>query len=299
MKTIAYCSPFVPPEWIAAHGMRPVRPRLCSSNHLRQVGTGRATCPYAGALIDEVLAGIDASALVVTSTCDQMRLAAAVLTSRGDLPVFLMNVPSTWKTPGPGQLYREELQRLGRFLVSMGGSSPTKEQLVAAMMDYDQSREIERGAAPRGPETGVPIAVLGGPLLDKDLAILDMIERAGGRIVLDATEGGERTLPARFHRQRIRKCPFTELVRAYFATIPDAFRRPNDGLYEWLERELEARNARGILFHRYVWCDMWHAELQRLKEWSRVPVLEIDECDDDASLGRTVGRIEAFLEMLR
>ena len=28
MKTIAYSSPFVPAEWIAAHGLRPQRLRL-------------------------------------------------------------------------------------------------------------------------------------------------------------------------------------------------------------------------------------------------------------------------------
>jgi benzoyl-CoA reductase/2-hydroxyglutaryl-CoA dehydratase subunit BcrC/BadD/HgdB len=36
-----------------------------------------------------------------------------------------------------------------------------------------------------------------------------------------------------------------------------------------------------------------------VKERSTVPVLEIDECDDDASLSRTGGRIEAFLELLQ
>jgi benzoyl-CoA reductase/2-hydroxyglutaryl-CoA dehydratase subunit BcrC/BadD/HgdB len=105
-------------------------------------------------------------------------------------------------------------------------------------------------------------------------------------------------LPAAFDRERVRADPLGELTRAYFGTIPDVFRRPNDELYRWLGQELAARQVRGILLHRYVWCDIWHAELARLKQWSPVPVLEIDECDDDASLGRTAGRIEAFLEML-
>jgi len=142
------------------------------------------------------------------------------------------------------------------------------------------------------------LAIVGGPLLEKDYAIFDLVEQAGGRLVLDATEGGERTLPAVFERERLKKNPLDELARAYFGTIPDVFRRPNDTLYEWLGEELAAREVRGILLHRYVWCDIWHAELARLKAWSSVPVLEIDECDDDASLGRTAGRIEAFLEML-
>ena len=60
------------------------------------------------------------------------------------------------------------------------------------------------------------------------------------------------------------------------SVIPDAFRRPDSGLFDWLGRELAARQVRGIIFRRYVWCDLWHAELQRLKKWSPVPVLEID-----------------------
>jgi benzoyl-CoA reductase/2-hydroxyglutaryl-CoA dehydratase subunit BcrC/BadD/HgdB len=136
-------------------------------------------------------------------------------------------------------------------------------------------------------------------LLEKDLKILDLIEQAGGRVVLDATEGGERTLPDVFDRRRLAGDPLGELARAYFGTIPDVFRRPNDSLFDWLDEAVSQRRARGLLFHRYVWCDVWHAELSRVKQRSAVPVLEIDECDDDASLSRTGGRIEAFLELLR
>ena len=81
---------------------------------------------------------------------------------------------------------------------------------------------------------------------------------------------------------------------------PHAFRRPNSGLYEWLARELPARDVRGIIFRRFAWCDLWHAELQRLKEWTPLPVLEIDAGPDDAAApNRVEGRIEAFLEMLK
>jgi benzoyl-CoA reductase/2-hydroxyglutaryl-CoA dehydratase subunit BcrC/BadD/HgdB len=147
---------------------------------------------------------------------------------------------------------------------------------------------------------GISLALLGGPLMEGDETLFDLIEKIGGRVVLDATEGSQRTMPRPFDPARVASNPLEELADAYFEGIPDAFRRPNSGLYEWLERELSVHQVRGILFRRYVWCDLWHAELQRLKEWSRLPVLEIDVGPDDFSApNRVMGRIEAFLEMLK
>ena len=85
-----------------------------------------------------------------------------------------------------------------------------------------------------------------------------------------------------------------------YLRIPDAFRRPNTALYEWLGCAMGTREVRGIILRRYVWCDLWHAEVDRLRRWSPVPVLDLDgDRDDQSARGRTVGRIEAFLEMLR
>ncbi len=138
-----------------------------------------------------------------------------------------------------------------------------------------------------------------------DDALLDLIERAGGRVVLDATETGERTLPAPFRGEQLDADPFEELVAAYFDAIPDVFRRPNDRLYAWIGREVAGRRVRGLLVRRYVWCDLWHAELARLRQESAVPVLEWDVVGEDCAAAvttpstRDTGRLEAFLEMLR
>jgi hypothetical protein len=361
MNAVGWCNPFVPTEWIAAHGLRPVRLRLHPTERLT-----RGVCPYAGALMDAALAsgshaprgnppvptlrvqsgttaaaepGVptrsvgtrdcavsDVSGLVLTTTCDQMRYVAAMLEQRGNRPVFLLNVPSTWQTPAARRLYLDELRRLGTFLVSLGGRAPSDEQLANVMLAHDHTRQ-ESGQNSRGPTarggssrwgdsctvaaragsttavpttSGIPLAILGGPLLQTDCDFFELVERAGGRIVLDATEDGQRTLPRPFDAARIAADPLQELADAYFDGIPDAFRRPNSGLYEWLGRELAARQVRGIILHRYVWCDLWHAEGQRLKQWSPMPVLELDVGPDDtAAPNRMQGRIEAFLEMLR
>lgn len=302
MTTVAYCSPFVPPEWIAAHGLRPHGLRLRPESNRTSLADGRGVCPYAGTLVDTILAGFDAAAIVLTTICDQMRYASALLEQNVKRPVFLFNVPSTWQTQAARRLYREELERLGRFLVGLGGHEPSGDELTGALLAYDKRRLAERASRAdlAARESAIPLALVGGPLLDKDFAIFDLIERAGARVVIDGTEGGERTLPAAFNPQRVAEDPLDELTRAYFDTIPDVFRRPNDRLYDWLADIMAARPVRGILVRRCLWCDLWHAELHRLRAWSPVPILEIDVSrDEESTLSRTLTRLEAFLEMLR
>jgi benzoyl-CoA reductase/2-hydroxyglutaryl-CoA dehydratase subunit BcrC/BadD/HgdB len=305
MRTIAYCSPFVPPEWIAAHGMWPewLVPGAGADGAL--LGVTRGLCPYAGALIDTASSGMDAAALVLSTACDQMRYAAAMLAGRGDCPVFLLNMPSTWQTAAARGLYLDELRRLGHFLEELGGKSPRNDELVRFMLAYDQARQSasaetnSRRLTAVGADT-VPLAVVGGPLMEPDRELFEIIEQSGGRVVLDATEGGERTLPRPFDPARLEVDPLQELADAYFDSIPDAFRRPNTLLYEWLGRELAARQVAGIVFRRYAWCDLWHGELERLRQWAPVPVLDIDAGPDETSVrSRLQGRIEAFLETLQ
>jgi benzoyl-CoA reductase/2-hydroxyglutaryl-CoA dehydratase subunit BcrC/BadD/HgdB len=295
MKPIAYCNPFVPAEWIAAHGLQPRWLRLGVDGGGPLPALARGVCPYVGALIETAQAGLsDASALVLTTVCDQMRYAAALLETRGCGPLFLLNVPSTWQTPAARQLYLDELRRLGQFLVALGGTAPDNAALARVMLDCDHGRNAD---AIGHSDVGVPLALLGGPLLESDRPLLDLLERCGGRVVLDATEGAERTMPRPFDPVRVASEPLRELADAYFDGIPDAFRRPNTGLYEWLGRQLAARQVRGIIFRRYVWCDLWHAELQRVRQWTRLPVLELDVGPDDTGApNRIQGRIEAFLE---
>ncbi len=74
MRTIAYCSPLVPVEWIAAHGLRPQWLSLRAGADRPSVAGTRGVCPYAGAVVDAALSGIDDAALVLTTVCDQMRV---------------------------------------------------------------------------------------------------------------------------------------------------------------------------------------------------------------------------------
>ena len=363
MKRIIYTCPYVPAEWIAAHGLQPSRimPGAPASS-CRKTGGGafpvgpvEGICPYVRAFLNEAINDKQACGVIMTTVCDQMRRGFDVLVrlrlgasprrvrrgdpalARGQAPPakagvasFLMNVPSTWQTFAAQKLYLEELRRLGRFLIRLGGKSPTLDSLAEVMLRYDAVRQSIRSSraylsarqyaeaiaslGQEGPSLGgkienrkskieiaprVHLAIIGGPLMWSDFDIFDVVEQSGGKIVFDATESGERGLCGPFDRRRIHEDPLAELANAYFGGIQDASRRPNSELYRWLAHELAGRAVRGIIFRRYVWCDTWHAELQRLKEWTDLPVLDIDVADNTGiERRRWQNRIRAFLEML-
>ncbi len=329
MKTIIYTCPYIPAEWIAAHSLRPSRVIPVAADARGPLGRAEGVCPYVQGFINEAITNKQASGVVITTVCDQMRRAFDILIRRCDVPAFLMNVPNTWQSLSVQKLYIDELKRLGRFLIGLGGESPSTETLAKIMLEYDTARTSilaagrylparqyaetiaafgrdgpsETPSNTKSPEPlieGVPLAIVGGPLMRRDFDTFDIAEQAGGRIVLDATETGERGMPLPFDRRGLRDEPLMELASAYFGGIQDASRRPNSELYKWLKRKLTDRGVRGIIFHRYVWCDMWHAELQRLKDWTDLPVLDIDTAgNNETPKHRTENRIHAFLETLK
>jgi len=268
----------------------------------------------------------EADAIVVTTACDQMRRISEWLDRETDRPVFVMNVPATWQTTTAHRIYASEVRRLGSFMVSFGGRAPADGELATVMREYDTSRAALRdvrgelsprefseaiarlhqhgildfaAAASSRVGDGIPIALVGSPLPHHHFGLFDLIETCGGRVVLDGTTSGERTLPAPFDRRRLGDDPFGVLVDAYFGTIPDAFRRPNTQLYQWLRQTISDRGIRGIVLRHYTWCDTWHVEAQRMKEWNEVPVLAVACGTDEHIDAHAVSRIEAFLEMLR
>ena len=329
MKTIIYTCPYVPAEWIAANGLRASRLLLNHAESASALVRTEGICPFVRSFIAEVIYNTHAAGVVVTTVCDQMRRAFDILVRKCELPAFLMNVPNTWQSLESQKLYIDELKRLSRFLIRLGGKSPSNDSLANIMLEYDTARssilaareylsagryaEAIAALGRDGPDKtldyvstdkpvigGIRLAMIGGPLMKQDFALFEMIEQSGGQIVLDATETGERGMCGPFDRRRLREDPLMELANAYFGGIHDASRRPNSELYKWLKSELASRKVQGIIFRRYLWCDMWHAELRRLKDWAGLPVLDIDTAgDNDMERHRTANRIRAFLEMLQ
>lgn len=326
MKKIIYTCPFVPAEWIAAHGLQPRRVLLDANASAGLIGQMQGLCPFVRLFISEAVTSSCAAGIIITTLCDQMRRSFDYLTANCKLPVFLMNVPKTSQNPAAFKLYQNELERLGKFLVALGGKTPSNKKLIKVMLDYDDKRKSLLSAASffsplkfsdaiaefskngkinfpgRSKKTampGKPLAIVGGPLLKGDFALFNCIEKAGGFVALDASQTGELGLPSSFDRRKIYDSPLLELSNAYLGHIPDASRRPNNQLYLWLGRKFSERKIRGIIFRRFVWCDTWHAELYQLKQKFNIPVLDIELGGEDRLLpAETVGRIVAFLEII-
>ena len=329
MKTVIYTCPYVPTEWIAAHSMRACRLLLNRiESHSASVRT-EGVCPFVRNFIGEVTNNIQADGIVLTTVCDQMRRAFDIMVRNCEIPAFLMNVPSTWQSLASQKLYIDELKRLSGFLTKLGGKLPSNDDLAKIMLEYDEARKsvlaareylsarryaeaiaatgmdgpektLDSVSAAKQPTDGIRLAIIGGPMIRQDFDLFDMIEQSGGQIVLDATETGERGMFAAFDRRRLRDEPLMELANSYFNGINDVSRRPNSELYKWLRHEITSRQVKGIIFRRYVWCDLWHAELQRLKDWTDLPVLDIDtDGNNNNEQFRTANRIRAFMEMLQ
>jgi benzoyl-CoA reductase/2-hydroxyglutaryl-CoA dehydratase subunit BcrC/BadD/HgdB len=296
--TILYTCPFVPAEWITSHGFRADRiiPESKRSNSL--IIPLEGVCSYVRAFANTAVNNRDALAIVVTTVCDQMRRVYEIIARQFDGEVFLLNVPSTWQHSGAKKLYLDELKRLGRFLVALGGKSPSNDALAEIMFAHDRNREEIRAAKLLA--GGIPLAIVGGPLVKEDFELFDIIEQLGGEVVLDATETGELGMCRRFDQERTMHNPMAELAEAYLCGIADASRRPNNALYRWLGLHLSDRRVHGIIFRRYIWCDIWHAELYRLKEWTSLPVLSLDVDTEGQSVSaRTRQQLCAFMEMLK
>lgn len=317
-KAIVYTSPYVPPEWIAAHGFKPMRmlPRAAWGS---EAAMGR--CRFAQAYVNGAVSS-EAAATIFTTTCDQMRRVPEIAV--GGPPLFLLNIPATWQSPAARDYYRSELLRLGDFLIDVGGSRPSASMLTETVGRYDRVRRelLEARASLKGSAfarmltafqrdneapalddgatrgDGVPIAFLGGPFMAEDFAIFDLVEANGGEVVLDATTTGERTLPAPMAVNSIGDDPLEALVHAYFDHIPDAFRRPNTQLYEWFSRECAARGVQGVVLVHQPWCDIWKSETARMQSVLTIPLVTLSLGEAGGPDTRAVTRIQAFMEAL-
>jgi benzoyl-CoA reductase/2-hydroxyglutaryl-CoA dehydratase subunit BcrC/BadD/HgdB len=322
---VFYSSPWVPVEWIEAHGLQP-----CGVWFAEDLGCGAlplsaGVCAFSEAMLRFADAHHD-SAVIFTTACDQMRRSFDAFAGSQPVRAFLFNLPATWQSPVALRIFRTEVERLGRFLQAHGGRAPTAKDLAQIIERRSQARKQLLESAPRcsarqyaetiarfhwdgsvrvpdhptPPAPGsIPLAIVGGPLTASQWSLLDLIEAAGARIVLNATESGERSLLPPFRLEGFNDDPIGAVARGYFENCVDVFQRPNTRLYAWLGERLTARGVRGIVLWAHTGCDLWRAEAQTLRETFRLPVLLLEADAVPGGSPRETGRIQAFVETFK
>lgn len=315
-------SPWIPAEWIRAHGLMP-HGVWAAENFLRgALPLTAGVCAFAEAAVQfaEAQAG---SAVIFSTACDQMRRGFDTTILHGHRRAFLFNLPATWQTPVAKEIFRSELERLGHFLLTLGGFAPPPERLRQEMEQSGAVRkrllESALASSPRefaeamtrfhwdgtvlplladAPTNQVPLALVGGPFPALHWKLLGEIEAAGGRVVLNATKTGERSLCPAF--ELAPDCdPFEALVHGYCDHSADVFQRPNTRLYSWLKPRLASRQARGIVLWHFTGCDLWRAEAESLREAFGLPVLLLEAGGEPGNAPRELTRLQAFVEMLQ
>lgn len=297
---VYYTSPWVPPEWIKAHGLEPRGVWSADELGAEPHPTGAGVCAFANSVGCFAERHAD-SAVIFSTHCDQLRRAFDAVGGSGLERRFLFNLPATWQSAAARRLFVSELERLGGFLVKLGGHVPSAEALAETMNQYGSARRQLLEAATRVPartyaeaiarfhwdgsvnlpaarqnnDRGTAVALVGGPLPRGHWHVMDLIESAGGRVVLNATEAGERSLSSDAAVEEapgagtslppLRALPAAtpeDLARLCLDNCADVFQRPNTRLYAWLKPRLRSRQVRGIVLWHYVGCDLWRTEAQ-------------------------------------
>ena len=326
-----HASPWVPAEWIKAHGVEPRGLWYDEDLNLGATTLSAGTCAFAQAVVR--FADIHPEkAVLLTTHCDQLRRGFDTFAGSPPGRAFLFNLPATWQSSVAERLYDSELERLSRFLLALGGHLPTPDGLRHTIDAYARARKtllahgetvsarayaeaIARFHWDGSPElvteewaardSAIPIALLGGPLPRAQWHLIEAIERTGARVVLNGTEAGERSLsniPSSEAEPTPDAAPVSSLrmwlARSYVRNCADVFQRPNTPLYAWLKERLAARRVRGIVLWHFVGCDLWRAEAQSLREAFGLPLLLLDAADAPLASVRDRGRVQAFVESL-
>ncbi len=313
-------SPWIPAEWIRAHGLESHSVWTAESFNQRQPPMAAGVCAFAE-IVNRFAESATSEAIVFSTACDQLRRSCDSAVFHGQARAFLFNQPATLG-PTARKIYHDELLRLGEFLAELGGHAPTAENLrreinrasqvrrqlhacaaqcpalafATGVAQYHDSGLVSM-PAPAVPSGKVPLALVGGPFVPANWHLFDLIEQAGGCIALNATETGERSLLPAFDCAED-KSPFTILADGYFDHIADAFQRPHTRLLDWLKPRLEARQVRGIILWQYTGCDLWRAEAQTLREVFQLPVLVLEGGAEPGANPRDENRLQAFVETL-
>jgi benzoyl-CoA reductase/2-hydroxyglutaryl-CoA dehydratase subunit BcrC/BadD/HgdB len=296
------------------------------------------TCWVAGSALDQALAGeLDHLAgMALAQTCDTMQgLTDLWQRNVGHIPLFHFAMPAHLSGPAARVFLLAELEDLRQRVQAATGSALSDDDLRASIAVYNRTRAIVRDlygravaldpresygivhdafqqpkerfnaeakdriqdASPLLPLSSAPPLLLVGPSL-ADPVLFDVIAEAGGRVVGDLLDLGERYFARDADEDGN---PLEALADRLLALIPTPTKHHAErSRAAYLLSLVEARGARGVVFARQKFCDPHgfdYAHLVRVLDEVGVPHLLV-ELEQASQAGQLRTRVEAFVEML-
>jgi len=168
----------------------------------------------------------------------------------------------------------------------------------------DTLESVYRGLPEKQPvtRTDAPRLLLIGPnISDGDYKVLDLVEEAGGNIVIEEVYEGIRYY---WHTIDSRGDPFESLARGYLQDrVPPAFMRYSTRKrLDFVLKLIADFNVSGVIWYELLGCETYDAEsyyFSRKMEEQKIPMLILESDYGMAGVGQMKIRIEAFIEMVK
>jgi benzoyl-CoA reductase/2-hydroxyglutaryl-CoA dehydratase subunit BcrC/BadD/HgdB len=188
-----------------------------------------------------------------------------------------------------GLITFEQMNRLSRRILSSGPYEG-----ITILKNFQD--EISR-AGSRDMRDTTPVFLI-STMIDQP-RIIQMIEDAGLYIVSDDTCTGIRHFEGIVSESGD---PYRALAERYLRKWPCARMKGTDERFRWIDRQMDQREIRGVIFLWLKYCDQSGFEIPLLKrhlEKRGIPLLILENDYTEGPVGQLKVRIEAFAEVLR
>jgi benzoyl-CoA reductase/2-hydroxyglutaryl-CoA dehydratase subunit BcrC/BadD/HgdB len=170
---------------------------------------------------------------------------------------------------------------------------------------YQVIEEVKRGKKSPG-EKSVRIMIVADQI--DDIALVEMIEKVGGQMVMDETSIGSKVY---WSDVEVTQKPIDGIAEHYLREIkfPTIYRDTGKTYQDNLEARfghigqlIKDFKVNGVILFIYRYCDPYGFEVPATKDYIEslgIPVLYLEDEYSTSTLARLRTRIEAFLEMIQ
>lgn len=167
-------------------------------------------------------------------------------------------------------------------------------EMLQSLVQEMENREVQPGSGPR-------VLLTGSTLAHGDCKIIDLVEEAGGNVVIEHFAEGLRYY---WDDVALDGNPMEALAESYFQRrIPPAWFRPSREMRDFLIKLAGDFSIHGAIWYGLMYRDSYTVQStlfpKILKQAAGLPTLVIESDYDLEEVGPLRTRIETFIEMIR